>query len=77
MTIVAVSAVNARPLWPRLDRVAAYERQNKLDLALREIGRVERTLFMLDWLESPSLRRRVISPGQRRRRWRSIRAGSG
>ena len=25
---------------------------------LREIGRVERTLFMLDWLESPSLRRR-------------------
>ncbi len=27
-------------------------------LTLREIGRVERTLFMLDWLESAELRRR-------------------
>jgi hypothetical protein len=26
--------------------------------ALRELGRIERTLFMLDWLESPELRRR-------------------
>jgi len=41
-----------------LRKLAAYERQNQLDLALREIGRVERTLFMLDWLESPELRRR-------------------
>ena len=41
-----------------LRKLAAYERQNQLDLALREIGRVERTLFMLDWLESPTLRRR-------------------
>ena len=41
-----------------LRKLAAYERQNQLDLALREIGRVERTLFMLDWLESPALRRR-------------------
>ena len=28
------------------------------NLGLQEIGRVERTLFMLDWLESPALRRR-------------------
>lgn len=41
-----------------LRKLAAYERQNQLDLALQEIGRVERTLFMLDWLESPALRRR-------------------
>jgi len=41
-----------------LRKLAAYERQNQLDLALREVGRVERTLFMLDWLESPALRRR-------------------
>ena len=41
-----------------LRKLAAYERQNQLDLALREIGRVERTIFMLDWLESPALRRR-------------------
>jgi TnpA family transposase len=39
-------------------KLAAYERQNQLDLALQEIGRVERTLFMLDWLESPALRQR-------------------
>ncbi|MCI3092529.1 Tn3 family transposase, partial [Escherichia coli] len=27
--------------------------------ALREIGRIERTLFMLDWFRDPALRRRV------------------
>src|SRR3954454_5917943 len=40
-----------------LKKLAAYERQNQLDLALQELGRIERTLFMLDWLESPELRR--------------------
>jgi len=40
-----------------LRKLAAY-RQNRLDLALQEPGRIERTLFMLDWLESPGLRRR-------------------
>lgn len=34
--------------------VAAYERQNHLDVALQEIGKIERTLFMLDWLEIPT-----------------------
>lgn len=41
-----------------LKRLAAYQRQNQLDLALQELGRVERTLFMLGWLESPELRQR-------------------
>jgi TnpA family transposase len=41
-----------------LKKLSAYRRQNQLDLALQELGRVERTLFMLDWLESPALRRR-------------------
>ena len=41
-----------------LKRLAAFQRQNQLDLALQELGRVERTLFMLDWLESPGLRQR-------------------
>lgn len=39
-------------------KLSAYERQNQLDLALQDIGRVERTLFMLDWLEMPELRQR-------------------
>jgi TnpA family transposase len=41
-----------------LKKLAAYQRQNQLDLALQELGRVERTLFMLDWLESSQLRQR-------------------
>lgn len=41
-----------------LKKLAAYERQNQLDLALQEVGKVERTLFMLDWLENPELRQR-------------------
>lgn len=40
-----------------LRKLTAYRRQNKLDLALRELGRIERTLFTLDWLEQPELRR--------------------
>jgi TnpA family transposase len=39
-----------------LKRLAAYQRQNQLDLALQELGRIERTLFMLDWLEAPQFR---------------------
>src|SRR5208283_2474019 len=41
-----------------LRKLAAFPRQNRLDLALSELGRLERALFMLDWLESPELRRR-------------------
>ena len=42
-----------------LKRLGAYPRQNGLALALREIGRIERTLFTLDWLEDPQLRRKT------------------
>ena len=41
-----------------LKKLSAFKRQNRLDLALQEIGRIERTLFTLDWLESADLRRR-------------------
>jgi TnpA family transposase len=41
-----------------LKKLSAYKQQNQLYLALQEIGRIERTLFMLDWLESIELRRR-------------------
>jgi TnpA family transposase len=44
-----------------LKRLGAYPRQNGLALALREIGRIERTLFTLDWLEQPALRRQATA----------------
>jgi TnpA family transposase len=42
-----------------LRKLAAYPRQNSLAVALRELGRIERTLFTLEWLHDPALRRRV------------------
>ena len=44
-----------------LKRLGAYPRQNGLALALREIGRIERTLYALYWLEQPALRRRATA----------------
>jgi TnpA family transposase len=52
-----------------LRKLTAYRRQNKLDLALRELGRIERTLFTVDWLEQPELRRacqRGLNKGEAR-----------
>jgi TnpA family transposase len=40
-------------------KLGSYPRQNGLAVALRELGRIERTLFILDWLQSIELRRRV------------------
>ncbi len=37
-------------------RLAAYPKQNALAKTLREIGRLERTLFTLDWISDPALR---------------------
>ena len=53
-----VTSLQAGTVMPSamLKRLAAFQRQNQLDLALQELGRIERTLFMLDWLESPQLR---------------------
>jgi TnpA family transposase len=44
-----------------LRKLGAYPRQNSLAMALREIGRIERTLFTLAWLQDPALRRRVMA----------------
>jgi TnpA family transposase len=41
-----------------LRKLAAYPRQNGLAHALRELGNLEHTLFTLDWLQDPELRRR-------------------
>ena len=42
-----------------LKKIGSYSRQNGLSVALRELGRIERTLFILEWLQSTELRRRV------------------
>ena len=41
-----------------LRQLASFPRQNELAIALREIGRVERTIFILDWISSPEMQRR-------------------
>jgi TnpA family transposase len=38
-------------------QLASYPRQNGVAAAFRELGRLERTLFTLDWIEDPELRR--------------------
>jgi TnpA family transposase len=50
-------------------QLASYPRQNGVAAALRELGRLERTLFTLDWLEDPGLRRqtsRELNKGESR-----------
>jgi TnpA family transposase len=50
-------------------QLAAYPRQNGVAAALRELGRLERTLFTLDWIEDPELRRdtsRELNKGESR-----------
>lgn len=42
-----------------LRKLGSYPRQNGLAVALREVGRIERTLFALDWMQNVELRRRV------------------
>jgi len=44
-----------------LRKLGAYPRQNGLALALRELGRLERSIFILEWLQSPDLRRRTTA----------------
>lgn len=44
-----------------LKRLGAYPRQNGLALALRKIGRIERTLRALDWIELASLGRQTTT----------------
>jgi len=51
----------AVPASLMLRRLGSYPRQNGLALALREVGRIERTLFTLDWLDDPMLRRQATA----------------
>jgi TnpA family transposase len=38
-------------------QLASFPRQNGVAAALRELGRLERTLFTLDWISNPDMRR--------------------
>jgi TnpA family transposase len=51
-----------------LRKLAGCPRQNGLALGLREFGRIERTLFTLDWLLDKDLRQRYWE-GLRRPAW--------
>ena len=42
-----------------LKRLAAYPEQNRIASALRELGRIIRTLFTIDWVLDPGLRRQA------------------
>ncbi len=55
----ALAIRNRMTVQELADQLFPYPRQNGLAIALRELGRIERTLFILDWLQSVELRRRV------------------
>lgn len=42
-----------------MGKLGSYARQNKIATALREIGRIEKTIFILDYITNETLRRRV------------------
>lgn len=41
-------------------RLRAYSRQNRLATVLTELGKLERTSFLLDYFQDKALRRRII-----------------
>ena len=56
---VATMASGTMPPSQLLRKFAAYPRQHDLAVALREIGRVERTLFIIDWLLDINMQHRA------------------
>ena len=46
-----------------LRKLGAYPRQNALAIALREFGKLERTLFLLEYIRDVELRRRINLTG--------------
>ena len=56
---VATMAAGVMPPTQLLKKFASYPRQHELALALREIGRIERTLFIIDWLLDADMQRRA------------------
>jgi TnpA family transposase len=58
LPLAASAAGGSIPPSQLLRKLAAYSPQNDLALALREVGRVERTLFILRWIVDTALQRR-------------------
>lgn len=42
-----------------MGKLGSYARQNKMAQALREMGKIEKTIFLLDYISDDTLRRRV------------------
>jgi TnpA family transposase len=56
---VATMAAGVMPPSQLLRKFASYPRQHELAHALREIGKIERTLFIIDWLLDADMQRRA------------------
>jgi TnpA family transposase len=58
-----IAAMRDRTVTPSLilKKLSAYRQQNSLAAALREVGRIERTLFTLRWFDDTDLRRTVTA----------------
>ena len=55
----ATMMAGAMPPSQLLRKFASYPRQHELAVTLREIGRIERTLFIIDWLLDADMQRRA------------------
>jgi TnpA family transposase len=57
----AIATVNSGRIEPHqmLRKLAGYPRQSNLSVALREVGRIERTLFLIDWILDADMQRRA------------------
>lgn len=42
-----------------MGKIGSYARKNSISTALREMGRIEKTVFILDYLSSKALRRKI------------------
>lgn len=42
-----------------MGKLGSYSRQNSLAAALREMGRIEKTIFILNYISDESLRRKI------------------
>lgn len=58
-----IGALRNRVVTPSLilKKLSAYKQQNSLAAALREVGRIQRTLLTLRWFDDPALRRLVTA----------------